>query len=76
MTHIDSTHISAPLSRSFGGRIAGFLARSWAAYAAARERRASIAALHALDDLALRDIGLDRSEIEWAVYGRNGHNLE
>ena len=30
--------------------------------------RAAIATLHALDDRALRDIGLERSEIEGAVY--------
>ena len=71
MTHISSTRISAPFSRGLARRVAGFLARSWAAYAEARERRASIAALHDLDDRALRDIGLHRSEIEWAVYGRN-----
>ena len=30
--------------------------------------RAAIATLHALDDRALRDIGLERSEIEAAVH--------
>ena len=76
MAYIDSTHVSAPSSRRFGGRIAGFLAKSWADYVAAREQQASIAALHSLDDRSLRDIGLHRSEIEWAVYCRNGHDLE
>lgn len=75
MTYTDAAHVSASL-HSFGGRIAGFLARSRAAYAAARERQASIAALHDLDDRMLKDIGLHRSEIEWAVYGRNGHDPE
>jgi len=32
-------------------------------------RRAAIASLSQLDDRALRDIGLDRSQIEAAVYG-------
>jgi len=32
-------------------------------------RRAAIASLHELDDRALRDIGLARSQIEAAVYG-------
>ena len=37
----------------------------------ARERRRSIAALHALDDRTLKDIGLARHQIEHAViYGR------
>jgi hypothetical protein len=31
--------------------------------------RAAIASLHELDDRALRDIGLARSQIEAAVYG-------
>jgi uncharacterized protein YjiS (DUF1127 family) len=33
-------------------------------------RRTAIACLHGLDDHALRDIGLDRLQIEAAVYGR------
>ena len=32
-------------------------------------RRSAIASLHELDDRALRDIGLERSQIEAAVYG-------
>jgi len=32
-------------------------------------RRAAIASLRALDDHVLRDIGLERSEIEAAAYG-------
>jgi len=32
-------------------------------------RRSAIARLHELDDRALRDIGLARSQIEAAVYG-------
>ena len=33
-------------------------------------RRAAAAALHELDDRALRDIGLARTQIEAAVHGR------
>ncbi len=73
MTHLES---SLPSSSRFAGRIGQLIAKSWAAYVAARERQASIAALHALDDHALKDIGLHRSEIERAVRGRNGHDLE
>ena len=32
-------------------------------------RRSAIASLHEFDDRALRDIGLERSQIEAAVYG-------
>jgi uncharacterized protein YjiS (DUF1127 family) len=35
------------------------------------DRRAAMKALHQLDDRALRDIGISRSEIERAVHGRN-----
>jgi uncharacterized protein YjiS (DUF1127 family) len=73
MAHIDTTHTLT--SRHFGSGIAGFLAKSWSAYAEARKRQAAIADLHALDDRSLRDIGLHRSEIEWAVY-RNRHDLK
>ena len=73
MTHIES---SRPSSNGFADRIGQYIAKSWAAYAAARERRAAIAELHALDDHALKDIGLHRSEIERVVHGRNGHDLE
>ncbi|MDP9137123.1 MAG: DUF1127 domain-containing protein [Pseudomonadota bacterium] len=72
MSHIELSHVSVPASRRFGG----FFARAWAAYSAARQRQAAIADLHSLDDRSLRDIGLHRSEIEWAVEGRRGHDLE
>ena len=34
------------------------------------ERRAAVKTLHELDDRALRDIGINRSQIEDAVYGQ------
>jgi uncharacterized protein YjiS (DUF1127 family) len=43
--------------------------RAWARYWTVRARRATAGILHRLDDRALRDIGLDRSEIEFVVYG-------
>jgi uncharacterized protein YjiS (DUF1127 family) len=39
----------------------------WRAYWRRRSERATIAALQALGDNVLRDIGIDRSEIEWVV---------
>jgi uncharacterized protein YjiS (DUF1127 family) len=39
----------------------------WRAYWRRRSERATIAVLRALGDNVLRDIGIDRSEIEWVV---------
>ena len=39
----------------------------WKAYVAWRERRSAKIALYQLDDRTLKDIGLHRSEIDWAV---------
>jgi uncharacterized protein YjiS (DUF1127 family) len=51
--------------------LASIAARLWTRMREARERRRSIAALHALDDRTLKDIGLARHQIEHAViYGR------
>src|SRR6266566_1599160 len=47
----------------------------WRAYALWRERKAAVRELHALDDRTLRDIGVNRSEIEWVVYGRDATRL-
>jgi uncharacterized protein YjiS (DUF1127 family) len=60
--------------REVAGPVAGAIAatarRWWAAHAARRERRAAVRELAALDDRALKDIGLSRSEIEYVVYGQ------
>jgi uncharacterized protein YjiS (DUF1127 family) len=50
-------------------RVLGMARRVWSAYWAWRAERATVAILHGLDDWALKDIGIDRSEIESVVYG-------
>ena len=50
-------------------RIGRFLRGLWRQIRSWRERRAALAQLRALDDAALKDIGLHRSGIEAAVLG-------
>lgn len=45
------------------------LKRWWAAYMRRRAEHLAIARLHAMSDRQLRDIGIVRSEIEFAVRG-------
>ena len=47
----------------------------WRGYALWRERKAAVRELRALDDRTLRDIGVNRSEIEWVVYGQDATRL-
>ena len=50
----------------------GPIARAWQWYRARQVERTTIHALMGLDDRTLKDIGMDRSEIESVVYGRQG----
>jgi uncharacterized protein YjiS (DUF1127 family) len=47
----------------------------WRGYALWRERKAAVRELRALNDRTLRDIGVNRSEIEWVVYGQDATRL-
>jgi uncharacterized protein YjiS (DUF1127 family) len=47
----------------------------WRGYALWRERKAAVRQLRALDDRTLRDIGVNRSEIDWVVYGQDATRL-
>jgi uncharacterized protein YjiS (DUF1127 family) len=51
-------------------RFADVLQRAWTVYWTDRAERATAQVLHSLDDRTLKDIGLDRSEIESVA-----HNL-
>src|SRR5215831_3975669 len=46
------------------------------AYALRRERNAAVWELRALDDRTLKDIGINRCEIDWVVDGRDDTRLK
>ena len=61
--------LSRPAGRtSVGRRVADMAQHAWSRYWTRRAEHATVGLLHALDDRALKDIGLDRSEIESVVY--------
>ena len=55
--------------------VAATAGKWWRAYALRRERNAAVRELRALDDRALKDIGINRSEIEWVVDGQDDTRL-
>src|SRR5262245_35810618 len=63
------------LTRLVGGAVIATAGKGWRAYALWWERRAAVHELHKLDDRTLKDIGVNRSEIEWVVYGQDATRL-
>ena len=55
--------------------VAATAGKWWRAYALRRERNAAVRELRALDDRMLKDIGINRSEIEWVVDGQDDTRL-
>jgi uncharacterized protein YjiS (DUF1127 family) len=55
--------------------VAAVAGKWWRAYLRRRERNAAVRELRALDDRTLKDIGINRSEIEWVVDGEDATRL-
>ena len=55
--------------------VAATAGKWWRAYALRRERNAAVRELRALDDRTLKDIGINRCEIEWVVDGEDATRL-
>jgi len=56
-------------SAGLGRKAADVARHAWIWYWTRRAEHAAVAILQALDDRSLKDIGLDRSEIESVVHG-------
>ncbi len=61
--------------RTAAWAVAATAGKWWRAYALRRERNAAVRELRALDDRSLKDIGINRSEIEWVVGGQDAERL-
>jgi uncharacterized protein YjiS (DUF1127 family) len=61
--------------RTAAGAVFAVAGNCWRAYIHRRERNAAVRELRALDDRTLKDIGINRSEIEWVVDGEDATRL-
>jgi uncharacterized protein YjiS (DUF1127 family) len=62
--------------RTAARAVAATAGKWWRAYALRRERNAAVRELRALDDRTLKDIGINRCEIDWVVDGRDDTRLK
>src|SRR5215813_15241877 len=61
--------------RTLATAVAATAGKWWRAYALRRERNAAARELRALDDRTLKDIGINRCEIDWVVDGQDDTRL-
>jgi uncharacterized protein YjiS (DUF1127 family) len=67
MAHAPAFHANGTRS-SIGESLLGVARQAWAAYWRRRAANAAAAMLRTLDDRTLKDLGLDRSEIDSVVH--------
>jgi uncharacterized protein YjiS (DUF1127 family) len=61
--------------RTAAGAVFAVAGNCWRTHLRRRERNAAVRELRALDDRALKDMGINRSEIEWVVDGEDATRL-
>jgi uncharacterized protein YjiS (DUF1127 family) len=71
MTHIVLSQVTRPVKTGLVGRIAAAVMKGWDQVQKARRLSATINTLHRLNDHSLRDIGLERDDIERVVRERS-----
>jgi uncharacterized protein YjiS (DUF1127 family) len=67
MAHLEALGTRTAPSSTYS-RLSDVLRSVWLEYWVRKAERATVVALSALDDRTLKDIGMDRSEIESVVY--------
>jgi len=72
MTRAFSISTNERATIGLAARAGSRIAQAWRGYWERRARRATVELLSSLDDRTLHDIGVGRSEITSAVYGRHG----
>lgn len=73
MTRLEITAASGPARETVLVRITEAVRLTWKAIETERRLRATIRELHVLNDRTLRDIGLERADIEARVRERRRH---
>jgi uncharacterized protein YjiS (DUF1127 family) len=67
MRHAQAQH-GHPETRSLASHALSLAQRAWRTYWAHKAEQTTVLILRSLDDRTLKDIGMDRSEIESVVY--------
>jgi uncharacterized protein YjiS (DUF1127 family) len=71
MTHIVLSSVAHPAKMALSGRLVAAIRMLWRRLQNERRLRATVLRLHRLNDHSLRDIGLERDNIEPVVRSRH-----